>query len=58
MFDDGKNSLDIQIIETVDNNISLEEKIKSHIAFIYDEPLKEIKKIEKWAKNNNIKFIK
>jgi len=50
--------IDIQIIETKNDAVTLDIKINTHIAFLSDSPKKDINKIEEWAKNKNIQFIK
>ena len=52
-------NIDIQIIETnLINNINIEEKIKSHIAFLSNNPKEEIEKLENYARKNGLKFVK
>jgi len=48
--------IDIQIIETKDQPISIENKTNSHIAFLSYTPKEDIKTIKKWSKDKNIKF--
>lgn len=47
----------IQIVEVEEKPITdLDIKIKSHIAFISDNPREVIKRVEAWARNKNIRF--
>jgi len=48
--------IDIQLIETKDKPIATENKTNTHIAFLSDSPRDEIKQIEQWTKDKNIKF--
>jgi len=48
--------IDIQVIETKDNPISISKKTNTHIAFLSDTPKEDVKEIEKWAKSKKIKF--
>ena len=58
MVAQDKVDIDIQIIETEDKNINIDEKIKTHIAFLSDDPKKDIEKIEFFAFNNKLNFQK
>lgn len=49
--------IDIQIIETRDSPIPIETKKNTHIAFLSNNPKKDLEEIEQWSVENNIKFI-
>ncbi len=46
----------IQIIETGDRRIPIEEKINTHISFLSDSPKEDIKELKEWFESKNIKF--
>lgn len=48
--------IDIQIIETENNQIPLNTKINTHIAFLSDSPKDDIDKVEQWSRSKNIEF--
>jgi hypothetical protein len=48
--------VDIQIIETKDEEIPLEIKTSTHIAFLSDSPKEDIDRIEEWAKEKKVTF--
>jgi hypothetical protein len=48
--------INIQIIETKDKPIPIKKKINTHIAFLSDNPKKDIEVIKKWSKIKGIKF--
>jgi len=50
--------IDIQIIEREDDSIPLDIKTSTHIAFLSESPKEDIDRIEKWAKNKNIQFVR
>jgi len=51
--------VDIQIIETKDSPISsVDKKTNTHLAFLSDNPKKNIIEIEKWAESKGVKFRK
>ena len=52
-----QNSVDIQLIETDDKPLQTEVKINSHIAFISDNPEKEIERLKKWIESKDKKFV-
>jgi len=58
MIEQKSLKIDIQIIETENKNINIDEKIKSHIAFLSNSPKKDIENIEKFAVENKLNFRK
>ncbi len=48
--------IDIQIIETNDQSISIEKKINTHIAFLSNTPKKDIEEIKYWLKDKDVNF--
>ena len=48
--------VNIQLIEMDAAVVPLRRKISTHIAFLSKSPKEHIKKIEEWAKDNNLKF--
>ncbi|SRR3989339_278997 len=48
--------VEIQLIETNDQPILLEKKINTHIAFLSDDPKRDLQEAKQWAENKNIKF--
>ncbi|MFA6462353.1 MAG: hypothetical protein WCV90_08895 [Candidatus Woesearchaeota archaeon] len=53
----NQNNRILQIIETPVKPLNCKQKLSSHIGFISSDPLKEIKRIEKWAKKNKLRFV-
>lgn len=51
-------NINIQLIETNVKPILIEKKINTHIAFISDDPEKNVNEIKQWANVHKIKFIK
>ncbi|MCD6229376.1 MAG: hypothetical protein J7K00_01065 [Candidatus Diapherotrites archaeon] len=48
--------IDIQIIETTDQPISIEKKTNTHIAFLSDTPKEDIEEIKQFLKDKSVKF--
>jgi hypothetical protein len=49
---------DIQLVEYSATSTDLDSKTGTHLAFISSDPDGVIKKIEDWARDRNVKFIK
>ncbi len=57
MFQQKPLSIDIQIIETEDQQIlPIEKKINTHIAFISTTHKEDVEKIKQWAENKGLTF--
>lgn len=50
--------IDIQIIEVNDNPVDINKKVNTHIAFLSDSPVEDIRKIEDWARSSGVEFRK
>ena len=56
----GQNGIDfnIQLVEVDEVPIQNKNRISSHIAFISENPKSVVDKVEKWATEKGLKFIK
>lgn len=48
--------IDLQLIETIADSVPIEIKINTHIAFLSDNPTRDIEKIKEWSQDKNLKF--
>ncbi len=51
-----RDNIVIQIIETQVKSLNRKQKLSSHLGFISSNLLEEIRRIEKWAKKNKLKY--
>ena len=50
-------NVDIQLIETDDKPLKTDIKTNCHIAFLSDNPEKEVERIKEWIESKNRKFV-
>ncbi|MBU1252314.1 MAG: hypothetical protein KJ905_00255 [Nanoarchaeota archaeon] len=48
--------IDIQIVEVKRRPVQIKDKISTHVAFLSDNPKRDIEQISRWAKKKKIKF--
>ena len=48
--------IDIQIIETADQQVPIEKKTSTHIAFLSDTPKEDIEEIKQWLDKKGVNF--
>ncbi|MBT5023525.1 hypothetical protein HOK51_06950 [Candidatus Woesearchaeota archaeon] len=56
MIQQNSIPVSIQIIETNDKPISIDQKTNTHIAFLSNMPKEDIEQIKNWSKNKNVNF--
>ncbi|GEM_PF-754385 len=48
--------IEIQLIEVEEKTLKIEEKLATHVAFLTKNPQVEIKELEKWSKQSDVKL--